>query len=191
MNLILFGPPGAGKGTQASRLCAAHGIPHLSTGEMLRAAVANGSDIGRRAKAVMDRGELVPDEVISGVIAARIEEADCASGFVLDGFPRTLAQAESLDRMLAAKGKGIDRVIVIKVDEEVLVERITKRAREAGAARSDDNPQVLRQRLAVYRDQTTPVLPYYADRGMLAEVDGMGTIDTVTRDIERLVASPS
>jgi adenylate kinase len=188
MILILLGPPGCGKGTQAQRIQQAHGIVQLSTGDMLRAAVASGSEIGRRAKAIMDRGDLVPDEVVIGIIADRIGERDCAKGFILDGFPRTVAQAEALDAMLAEKGLKIDHIIEFVVDEKALFDRIEGRAAEAGEARADDNAEVLRNRLATYRAQTAPIIPYYRDKGMLERIDGMADIDGVTAQIEAILA---
>ncbi len=189
MNIILFGPPGAGKGTQAARLKEKLGIAHLSTGDMLRAAVAEGTELGKQAKAIMDAGKLVSDEIICGVVADRIEEADCAKGFILDGFPRTLAQAEALDEMLQSKSKKIDAVVQIEVDEDVLVQRIQKRAQESGQARDDDTVDVLKKRLEVYRAQTAPVIPYYKDHGLLQIVDGMQGMDEVTADIEQRLAA--
>jgi adenylate kinase len=188
MILILLGPPGCGNGTQAQRIQQAHGIVQLSTGDMLRAAVASGSEIGRRAKAIMDRGDLVPDEVVIGIIADRIGERDCAKGFILDGFPRTVAQAEALDAMLAEKGLKIDHIIEFVVDEKALFDRIEGRAAEAGEARADDNAEVLRNRLATYRAQTAPIIPYYRDKGMLERIDGMADIDGVTAQIEAILA---
>ncbi len=185
MNIILFGPPGAGKGTQAEILQRDLAIPHLSTGDMLRAAVAAQTEIGRQAKSVMAAGKLVPDEVICGVVAERIDEPDCANGFILDGFPRTLAQAEALDALLAAKGKKIDAVIEVRVPDEVLVGRIETRAAQTGGARADDNTQTLKQRLVVYHEQTAPVLPFYERAGVLHVVDGDRPIDEVTAAIER------
>lgn len=187
MNLVLFGPPGAGKGTQAARLVGKYGLAHLSTGDMLRAAVAAGSELGRKAKAIMDRGDLVPDEVIIGLVAERIEQPDCAKGFVLDGFPRTVAQAEALERMLAERGQRLDAVIELAVDEDALVARIQKRIAETGGARSDDNVETLRKRLAVYREQTAPVLDWYRQRGLLYTVDGMQSIEEVTRAVEQVL----
>ncbi len=187
MNLVLFGPPGAGKGTQAERLIRKYGLAHISTGDMLRAAVAAGTDLGRRAKAIMDRGELVPDEVIIGLIAERIEQPDCARGFVLDGFPRTLAQAEALERLLAAKGRRLDAVIALEVPDEVLLSRIESRIRETGGARSDDNLETLRKRLEVYHAQTAPLLDYFRRRGILYTIDGTGSIEEVERAIERVL----
>ena len=183
MNIIFFGPPGAGKGTQATIIKERHQLAHLSTGDMLREAVANGSEVGLQAKAIMDAGKLVSDQIICGVVADRIEEPDCANGFILDGFPRTLAQAQALDAMLAGKGKAIDVVLELRVDEEALVARIENRAKETGGARADDNAETLRQRLAVYREQTAPVLPHYQQQGLVKVVDGMKPIDEVTKDI--------
>lgn len=188
MNLILFGPPGAGKGTQAARLKETHGLAHLSTGDMLRAAVEAGTALGKEAEAIMAAGKLVSDEVICGVVADRIEEPDCVRGFILDGFPRTLAQAEALESMLAGKGKKIDAVIELTVDEDELIKRIEGRAAESGGARADDNVETMKKRLDVYRSQTAPVLPYYAERGVLHSIDGMRSIDAVTQSIEKVLA---
>lgn len=187
MNLVLFGPPGAGKGTQAARLVQKYGLAHLSTGDMLRAAVAAGTELGRKAKAIMDRGELVPDDVIVGLVAERIDQPDCARGFVLDGFPRTIAQAEALERMLAEKGRRLDAVIELAVDDDALVERIEKRSAETGGARSDDNVETLKRRLAVYHEQTAPVLQWYRERGLLHTVDGMRSIAEVAAQIDRIL----
>ena len=189
MNLILFGPPGAGKGTQAARLKQQHGLAHLSTGDMLRAAVAAGTPVGKEAEAIMAAGKLVSDELICQVVADRIEEPDCANGFILDGFPRTLGQAEALDRMLASKGKKIDVVIELTADEDELIRRIEGRAAESGGARADDNVETLKKRLEVYRAQTAPVLPFYREQGQLRTIDGMQSMDQVTREIERALAS--
>jgi adenylate kinase len=192
MKLILLGPPGAGKGTQAQRLVSKHGIVQLSTGDMLRAAVAAGTPVGLRAKAIMDRGELVPDEVVVAIIADRIDQPDTARGFVLDGFPRTVPQAEALDRLLAERGVELDAVIELKVDEGVLLQRIENRVREMTARRealrSDDNPEVLKGRLAAYRMQTAPLVDYYAGKGRLKVVDGMASIDRVTAAIDGALA---
>ncbi|MEZ5667000.1 MAG: adenylate kinase [Alphaproteobacteria bacterium] len=191
MNIILLGPPGAGKGTQAGRLQAERGMVQLSTGDMLRAAVKANTLLGRRAKEIMDRGDLVPDEVMVAMIAERIDEPDCAGGFILDGFPRTVAQAQALDAMLSAKGLKLDRVIELRVDEEALIARIGNRAAEAAAAgqatRADDDVAVARRRFEVYRAQTAPILPYYRDKGMLRTVDGMQDIEGVYRDIVALL----
>jgi adenylate kinase len=187
MRLILLGPPGAGKGTQAQRLLAKHRIVQLSTGDMLRAAVAAGTPVGLRAKSTMERGELVPDDVVVAIIADRIGKPDARQGFVLDGFPRTVPQAEALDRLLAERGLKLDAVMELKVDEGILLQRIEKRAAEMTARgekiRSDDNPEVLRERLSAYRKQTAPLVDYYASKGMLKSVDGMAPIDDVTAAI--------
>lgn len=189
MRLIFLGPPGAGKGTQAARIVAKHGIPQLSTGDMLRAAVAAGTPVGVKAKAVMDAGGLVSDEIVIGIVADRIEEADARRGFILDGFPRTLAQAEALDTMLAGKGLKLDKVLELRVDQSKLVERIVRRAEEARAAgqpvRKDDDPEVFKTRLAAYNRDTAIVAPYYEQRGQLTPVDGMQPIDQVAAAIER------
>src|SRR6516164_9037224 len=191
MRLILLGPPGAGKGTQAQRLIARHGIIQLSTGDMLRGAAAAGTPVGLRAKTIMERGELVPDEVVVAIIADRIDQADAKQGFVLDGFPRTVAQAQALDQLLAKRGSKLDAAIELKVDEGVLLQRIEKRVADMTArgekVRSDDNPEVLKGRLAAYREQTAPLAGYYADRGMLKVVDGMTAIDGVTAQIASLL----
>lgn len=184
MNLIFLGPPGAGKGTQAGRVERAHGLVQLSTGDMLRAAVAAGTDIGKQAKEIMERGDLVPDEVVVKIISDRIEENDCANGFILDGFPRTTGQAEALDTMLEAKGLKLDAVIEIRVDDAILVDRIRTRIAETGGDRADDNEETLKKRLEVYHAQTAPLIPYYESQGKLMVVDGMKAIDDVTRDIE-------
>ncbi len=187
MRLIFLGPPGAGKGTQAARIVAKHGIPQLSTGDMLRAAVAAGTPVGQKAKAVMDAGGLVSDEIVIGIVADRIEEQDAKKGFILDGFPRTLAQAEALDRMLESKGLKLDAVLELKVDQDKLVDRIVRRAEEARAAgqpvRKDDDPEVFKTRLEAYNRDTAVVSPYYAKRGQLTAIDGMQPIDTVSEAI--------
>ncbi len=184
MNLIFLGPPGAGKGTQAGRVETAHGLVQLSTGDMLRAAVAAGTEVGKQAKEIMERGDLVPDEVVVKIISDRIEEKDCANGFILDGFPRTTGQAEALDKMLEEKGLKLNAVIEIRVDDSILVDRIRTRAAETGGDRADDNEETLKKRLEVYHAQTAPLIPYYESQDKLLVVDGMSAIDDVTRDIE-------
>jgi adenylate kinase len=183
MRLVLLGPPGAGKGTQAERLVKQHGIVQLSTGDMLRAATAAGTEVGKKAKAIMDRGDLVPDDVMVEIISDRIARPDAAKGFILDGFPRTVAQAEALDRLLKARGIKIDSVIEISVDENILKDRIENRARETGGARADDTAATLHNRIAVYRKQTAPVADYYRSKGQLSTVDGMGSMDEVSAAI--------
>ncbi|MGC1575629.1 MAG: adenylate kinase [Beijerinckiaceae bacterium] len=185
MRLVLLGPPGAGKGTQAARLVEKFRLLHLSTGDMLRAAAEAGTPTGLAAKEIMARGDLVPDEVVVKIIEDRIAEKDAANGFVLDGFPRTVAQAQSLDAMLVAKGQKLDAVVELEVDAEKLVDRIVKRAEEAKRAglpvRKDDDPAVFTTRLAAYRAQTAPVSAYYRGTGLLKAVNGMEPIDAVTR----------
>jgi adenylate kinases len=214
MNLILLGPPGAGKGTQARRLEETRGLVQLSTGDMLRAAAAQGTAVGRQAKDVMDRGELVPDALIIDMIASRIEAADCGNGFILDGFPRTVPQARALDAMLGQRGLKLDLVIEMKVDEAALVDRIAgrfacarcgtgyhdrhRRPRVKGVCdvcggreftrRPDDNEQTVKARLGAYRAQTEPILPYYSGKGILKSVDGMAAIDEVARQIDTVLA---
>jgi adenylate kinase len=189
MRLILLGPPGAGKGTQSQRLTEKFRIVQLSTGEMLRAAVKAGTPIGRWVKDIIARGELVPDDVVIDIIADRIGQPDAKNGFVLDGFPRTVAQAEALDRLLKAKGTQLDGVVELKVDEDSLLRRIESRVAECKARgeplRPDDNPDVLVQRLKAYRDQTAPLVAYYRGKGMLKTVDGMAPIPVVAAEIER------
>jgi adenylate kinase len=188
MKLILLGPPGAGKGTQARRLEEEFGLRQLSTGDMLRAAVAAGTELGLRAKDIMARGDLVPDDLVVSLLLERIKAPDCARGFVLDGFPRTVAQAKALDDALQAQGLQIDRIVALRVDEKVLFDRIDNRAREAKAAgqplRPDDNPETLKQRIRVYNEQTAPILPYYEKAGRLQWIDGMAAIDEVYRQLK-------
>jgi len=184
MNIILLGPPGAGKGTQAQRLQERHGLVQLSTGDMLRAAVASGSEVGKRAKAIMDAGGLVPDEVVVQIISERLDQVGTWNGVILDGFPRTRAQAEALDAMLAEKGLKLDAVVELTVDEEALLNRIKKRAEETGGARADDNAETLRKRLEIYREQTAPIVPYYESKGLLIRVNGMAPIEQVTKELE-------
>jgi adenylate kinase len=213
MNLILLGPPGAGKGTQAKRLEDRHGLVQLSTGDMLRAVVASGVPLGQQAKEIMAAGKLMPDELMIEMIADRISKPDCSTGFILDGFPRTVPQAEALDRMLEDKGLKLDHVIEMKVDDAALVERITGRYTCAKCGRgyhdkfetpkvdgvcdvcgsteftrrADDNAETVTTRLAAYHKQTAPILPYYKERGVLETVDGMADIDVVTEQIEALL----
>jgi adenylate kinase len=195
MKLILLGPPGAGKGTQAQRLVAKHGLVQLSTGDMLRAAVRAETAVGLRAKDIMARGELVPDEIVVAIVSDRIDEPDARKGFILDGFPRTVPQAHALDRMLKEKGLALDAVIELKVDEAMLLERIEKRITEMKARgeplRPDDNPEVLRRRLLAYRDQTAPLIAYYQLQSVLRSVDGMAPIPEVADAIDRvLIGAP-
>ncbi len=193
MRLILLGPPGAGKGTQAQRLVEKYGIPQLSTGDMLRAAVKAGTEVGKRAKAVMDSGQLVSDEIVNQIVSDRIDEPDAKNGFILDGFPRTVPQAEALSRILAGKGRALDAVIELKVDESALVRRMEKRVADTiaagGAVRADDNPESFRKRLVEYREKTAPLSAHYARTGELRTVDGMADIDRVTSDIEKILES--
>ncbi|KZM48634.1 adenylate kinase [Labrenzia sp. OB1] len=188
MRLILVGPPGAGKGTQAERLVAKHGIPQLSTGDMLRAAVAAQTPVGLKAKEVMNAGGLVSDEIVVGIIRDRIAEDDARKGFILDGFPRTIAQAEALDKMLQDSNQKVDAVLELRVDQTKLVDRIIKRAEDAKAAgqpvRKDDDPEVFKQRLEAYNRDTAVVVPYYEKADLLSVIDGMQSIDDVTASIE-------
>jgi adenylate kinase len=214
MKLMLLGPPGAGKGTQAQRLERAHGLVQLSTGDMLRATIASGSELGEKVKGIVESGALVPDDIIVSMIAERIEQPDCARGFILDGFPRTVGQAEALDAMLAEKGTALDRVVEMSVEPDVLVRRISGRyaCAKCGAGyhdefqkpakegvcdrcgstefsrRADDNAETVRKRLDAYEEQTAPLLPYYREKGLLRSVDAMAPIDEVTREIEDVIA---
>ena len=189
MRLILLGPPGAGKGTQAKRLVDRHGIVQLSTGEMLRAAAKAGTPVGRTAEAIMARGDLVPDDVVIAIVSDRIDQPDAKPGFVLDGFPRTVPQAEALERLLEEKGLELDGVVEIKMDEGTLVKRLETRIAEMTArgepVRADDNPEALKTRLAVYRAQTAPLIDYYGRKGALKSVDGMAPIGVVAEAIDR------
>ena len=191
MKLILLGPPGAGKGTQSQRLVDKYGILQLSTGDMLRAAIAAGTPVGLKAKDVMARGELVPDHMVVGIVSDRIDQPDAAKGFVLDGFPRTVPQAEALDAMLAKKGLALDSVIELKVDEAALLRRIQTRVAEmqarGEAARPDDNPEALKKRLEAYRAQTQPLVDYYARKGALRTLDGMAPVNEVSAAISTLL----
>ena len=193
MKLILLGPPGAGKGTQAQFIVEKFGIPQLSTGDMLRAAVAAETEIGLRAKAVMDAGDLVSDEIVNGIVSDRINEDDCKPGFILDGYPRTLAQADAIEGTMASKGLELDCVIELVVDDKELVKRIIKRAEEAAAAgqpvRKDDNAEVFDERLRTYYKETAPLIGYYHAKGKLKRVDGMQDISEVTASIDEILKS--
>ncbi|MCS6761288.1 MAG: adenylate kinase [Candidatus Devosia symbiotica] len=188
MRLILLGPPGAGKGTQAKILIEAYGIPQLSTGEILRSAIVAKTSLGLEVKEIVDRGDLVSDAVVNGIVSERLDADDCKSGFILDGFPRTIAQAEALDMMLVDKGMKLDAVVEIKADADELVRRVIQRARELGGVRADDNEEVLRKRLDVYKDQTAPLVAYYTEDGLLKAVDGMAPVDEVTAAIRVAIA---
>jgi adenylate kinase len=214
MNIILLGPPGSGKGTQAKRIEQTHGIVQLSTGDMLRAATDSDSEFGRRVRAIMDSGQLVPDDIIIEMIDRRVALPDCGRGFILDGFPRNVAQAAALDAMLAEHSLKLDHVILLEVDEAALIDRLSGRftCLQCGASyhdrynrprrdgicdvcgdteflrRADDLPEAVRARFEVYRNQTAPILPYYRDRGILRRLDGMAEIEVVTREIDRILA---
>ena len=179
VNIVLFGPPAAGKGTQAKRLVSARGLIQLSTGDMLRAARASGTELGKRVAGIMDRGDLVSDEVVIALIEEQLDLNKGAAGFIFDGFPRTVAQAEALDATLASRNMSVDNVIRLCVDDAALVARITKRFEEEG--RKDDNPESFKTRLANYNEQTAPLLPFYAKQGKLTEIDGMADMDTVSQ----------
>jgi adenylate kinase len=187
LNIILFGPPAAGKGTQAIRLVDGRGMVQLSTGDMLRAAIASGSPLGEQVKGIMARGELVSDQIVIALIEERLPETEAAGGAIFDGFPRTVAQAEALDAMLAGRGAKIDLVVRLKVNEVELLERVKKRFAEQG--RPDDNPDAYVVRLKAYNDQTAPLLPYYAGQGKLVEVDGMRSVDAVAAEIDQALAA--
>ncbi|MBI4923433.1 MAG: adenylate kinase [Devosia nanyangense] len=187
MRLILLGPPGVGKGTQAKILVDQLAIPQLSTGDILRSAIAAKTPMGLAAKEVMDRGDLVSDEIVNGIVSERIDQADCANGFILDGFPRTVAQADALGTMLTHKGMTLDAVIEITADAGTLVSRVANRAKETGGARADDNVEVVRKRLEVYRELTEPLVAYYRGKGTLKTVDGMAPVEEVTAAIRRAI----
>ena len=187
MNLVLFGPPGAGKGTQSKILTEKRKLPQLSTGDMLRAAIEAGTPLGLACKALMARGELVPDETVVGIIAERYDQPDCANGAVFDGFPRTIPQAEALDKMLAERGRKIDLVLELKVDDAVLLSRVEARIKAGGVLRSDDTPETLAHRLGVYYKNTAPLLGYYGNQGKVRTVNGMAPVDEVTAQIARIL----
>jgi len=189
LNLILFGPPAAGKGTQAQRLVATRGMVQLSTGDMLRAAVASGSALGKRVEEIMRRGDLVSDEIVIALIEERLGKAEAAGGAIFDGFPRTLAQAQALDAMLTGRSSRIDAVLRLKVDDAALLKRIAGRFAETG--RPDDNPESFKVRLQAYNDQTAPLLPYYKGQNKLIEIDGMRSIDEVAGAIDRALEKVS
>jgi adenylate kinase len=182
LNLVLFGPPGAGKGTQAKILQEKRGLPQLSTGDMLRAAIAAGSELGRKVEAILAKGDLVSDEIVIGIIAERLDGADAKGGAVFDGFPRTTAQAEALDKLLASRGQKIDRVIELKVNDEILLDRVNQRIAQ-GMSRADDNPETLKNRLSVYYKNTAPLIDFYTKQGKVTSVDGMAPIADVTKAI--------
>ena len=189
MRLILLGPPGVGKGTQAKILVEALGIPQLSTGDILRQAIANKTPLGVQAKAIVDRGDLVSDEIVNGIVSERIDQADCANGFILDGFPRTIPQADALGAMLAGKGLKLDAVVELTADADTLVARVANRARESNGARADDNAEVIRKRLDVYRELTEPLVSYYSGKGLLRTVDGMAPVEEVTAAIRHALGA--
>jgi len=193
MRLILLGPPGAGKGTQAERIVAGFGIPQLSTGDMLREAVELGTKTGVHAKEIMERGDLVPDDLVVSVVADRLDHPDAANGFILDGFPRTLAQAEALDKELYQRGLRLDAVLELRVDESVLIDRVKTRAQQTAArgevVRSDDTPEVCERRLDIYRAQTAPVIDHYRSQGLLTSIDGLQPIEAVAEELAAAIAS--
>jgi adenylate kinase len=190
LNLVLFGPPGAGKGTQAKIIQEKRGLPQLSTGDMLRAAIASGSELGRQVDSILAKGDLVPDETVIRIIQERLRKADCAPGAVFDGFPRTIPQAEALDRMLADMKRKIDLVIVLKVDDDILLDRVRQRIAQ-GFSRPDDNPETLRNRLGVYHKNTAPLIAFYEKQGKTVTVDGMAPIAEVTRQIAAAIERAS
>ena len=183
MRIVFIGPPGAGKGTQAERLIKAYSLAHLSTGDMLRAARDAKTEVGQKAEKYMSAGQLVPDDIIVAVVRERMSQSDCRQGYLLDGFPRTIAQAESLDVMLQKEGRPLDVVLELRVPEEELFQRL------AGRGRADDKPEVIRQRLVAYRQQTEPLLQYYGKKGLLKSVDGLGTVDQIFERIEKVLVS--
>jgi len=185
MNIILFGPPAAGKGTQAKMLTAQRGLIQLSTGDMLRAARAAGTELGKKVADLLDRGDLVSDEIVTALIEEQLDSNKDAAGFIFDGYPRTVEQAKSLDKVLAARGTKLDRVIRLRVDDEALLERVTNRFKEQG--RKDDNPETFKNRLATYNKQTAPLLPFYTEQGKLSEVDGMAEIEAVSGSIAKIL----
>jgi adenylate kinase len=189
VRLILLGPPGVGKGTQAKILVEQLGIPQLSTGDILRSAIANKTPLGVQAKAIVDRGDLVSDEIVNGIVSERIDAPDCAKGFILDGFPRTIPQADALGAMLEQKGLKLDAVVEITADTDTLVSRVANRARETGGARADDTAEVIRKRLEVYRELTEPLVSYYRGKGLLKTVDGMAPVEEVTAAIRRALGA--
>jgi len=192
MRLILLGPPGAGKGTQAQKLVERHHIVQLSTGDMLRAAVKAETPVGLKAKGLMDRGELVPDDVVIQIVSERLDEPDCRNGFILDGFPRTVPQAEALEDLLERKQLQLDMVVELVVDEAALLKRVEKRAAESGDnVRSDDNADALKKRLDVYRAQTAPLAEFYSRKGLLKQVNGMAPIEEVSAEVDRIFAGVS
>ena len=187
MNIILFGPPGAGKGTQAKFIIDKYNLVQISTGDMLREAVKSGSELGNKVKVIMDKGDLVSDDIIMSIISERVIEEDCKKGFILDGFPRTLNQAKELDKMLDHKNLKIDYIIEILVDEDLLISRIEKRASEDKIARNDDNDEVLKNRIMIYKRDTIPVLKYYKNLNRLRQANGMQSIKNVSNDIQGII----